>query len=468
MADNTVNVSLVVSVVSKGQEQLTEIDKKLEKLSGSHTKAVAVSKKATTETTALTQALGKQVPILRDIMPLFQTTGFAIAAAATAAMAIGAGVSQASQAFQTWMFNLLGFAVNMNLLTGTQTNYNNTLVATQANADKVGLSLSKFTAYINTLDQATKKPITSLGILNDAVSISRTTGLPLDDVVNSLGDAFAHGLYFDGKQISPGIIALQTLENSMIALGPTAQGSRNEVNDAWDKMVEFIKTGIGGAAASVESGFKKIALDVFTESDKAHGWVGAVFGPLGSILDMFTNFSQSIGTWGIWDNIGKTWSSAWTGAWSYIKGDWDRMTAYLGNFDWGSLWKNLGSTWSAVWRGAINFAIIDPINNMIRLLDMIHVTLPSWLFGGGTIGFNISPIPELANGGNLLSGGDVIVGERGAERLSLPAGASVSPLNNSGPGLGGPITIPIYIGNELLTTYVIKGLDDIVRLRGAF
>ena len=81
----------------------------------------------------------------------------------------------------------------------------------------------------------------------------------------------------------------------------------------------------------------------------------------------------------------------------------------------------------------VNF-IIDMINNVIKGLNSIKIDVPDWVpgFGGQTIGFNIPKIPKLAQGGTLTSGGSVMVGEKGAEILTLPRGATVTPLNRAG------------------------------------
>lgn len=81
----------------------------------------------------------------------------------------------------------------------------------------------------------------------------------------------------------------------------------------------------------------------------------------------------------------------------------------------------------------VNF-IIDMINNVINGLNSIKIDVPDWVpeFGGQTIGFNIPRIPKLAKGGTLTSGGSVMVGERGAEILTLPRGATVTPLDRAG------------------------------------
>lgn len=83
-------------------------------------------------------------------------------------------------------------------------------------------------------------------------------------------------------------------------------------------------------------------------------------------------------------------------------------------------------------RGPIN-GIIGLVNSAIRGLNSLSVTIPDWvpIVGGQTWGLSIPTIPMLAKGGNVLTGGSVIVGERGPEMLTLPRGATVSPLTGA-------------------------------------
>ena len=85
--------------------------------------------------------------------------------------------------------------------------------------------------------------------------------------------------------------------------------------------------------------------------------------------------------------------------------------------------------------GFIN-GLIEGINTFIRRLNSIRIDPPQWvkdLTGIGSLGFNlptIGKIPMLATGG-LLANGSAIVGEAGAELLSMTdRGALVQPLTN--------------------------------------
>jgi hypothetical protein len=69
-----------------------------------------------------------------------------------------------------------------------------------------------------------------------------------------------------------------------------------------------------------------------------------------------------------------------------------------------------------------------------------QIKIPDWVpvFGGkefkiptfGPVKFDL--IPKLAEGGNIMSGGTVMVGEEGPEFLNLPRGARVTPLDKAG------------------------------------
>jgi phage-related minor tail protein len=115
----------------------------------------------------------------------------------------------------------------------------------------------------------------------------------------------------------------------------------------------------------------------------------------------------------------------------------------------------------SAFRGAVNW-IIGKWNNL------------SFSIGGGNVfGVNLprvsldTPnIPMLASGGTLTRGGDVIVGEVGPERLTLPAGATVTPLRGgalpSGDNGSGPMELLVKISGD----GILEGVQRTVRVRG--
>ena len=98
--------------------------------------------------------------------------------------------------------------------------------------------------------------------------------------------------------------------------------------------------------------------------------------------------------------------------------------------------------------GVLN-RFIGAWNNLEFSIPGFSIELPSvevagQRIGGGYLGWegltvstpNLPMIPALARGGNILSGGLALVGDRGPELLSLPTGASVAPLSGGGTDLG--------------------------------
>ena len=84
--------------------------------------------------------------------------------------------------------------------------------------------------------------------------------------------------------------------------------------------------------------------------------------------------------------------------------------------------------------------VIGGINKMTGALNKLSFDVPDWvpLIGGKSFSLNIPTIPNvslprLARGGTLVNDGSVMVGERGPEILTLPGGATVTPLDHGGP-----------------------------------
>lgn len=83
----------------------------------------------------------------------------------------------------------------------------------------------------------------------------------------------------------------------------------------------------------------------------------------------------------------------------------------------------------SAFRSALNF-IIRGWNRLEFKIPGFDPPGPGPKFGGMTIG--VPNIPLLGNGGNILRGGSVVVGDAGPEILDLPRGATVTPLGRGG------------------------------------
>lgn len=75
----------------------------------------------------------------------------------------------------------------------------------------------------------------------------------------------------------------------------------------------------------------------------------------------------------------------------------------------------------------------------------------------------IAKLPGLALGGQILSPGSVLVGERGPELLNLPRGAQVSPLDRGGVA---EQTIIIHLDGREIARSTIKHMPTVIRLQG--
>lgn len=109
--------------------------------------------------------------------------------------------------------------------------------------------------------------------------------------------------------------------------------------------------------------------------------------------------------------------------------------------------------------------IKSAINGVISGINGISVDIPDWVpkFGGQHFSLNI---PYLARGTSNWAGGPAVIGERGAELVNLPKGASVASHDTSlkqaynlgtNSNRGDGITVNI-------NGAVISGVDDIREL----
>jgi phage-related protein len=146
--------------------------------------------------------------------------------------------------------------------------------------------------------------------------------------------------------------------------------------------------------------------------------------------------------------------------------------------DWEMVWQGITSIMKTYINGMIVFLeafinlFVDSINAIINSAKRLASLLPNVDLDTSVGTIPRVSIPKLAKGGVIEEEGSAIVGERGAELLTLPKGASVTPLNNSGfdydklasaitNGIKDAlqITIPVNIGNELLETVVVDAIN---------
>lgn len=104
---------------------------------------------------------------------------------------------------------------------------------------------------------------------------------------------------------------------------------------------------------------------------------------------------------------------------------------FTGN--WSQAFEGLSKIVESVFNGMVEL-VKKPINSIIGLINEFFgslgsIDIPDWVPVIGGKSFSLPQIPQLAKGGTVVDDGTVMVGERGAELLTLGKGAKVTPLN---------------------------------------
>ncbi len=189
------------------------------------------------------------------------------------------------------------------------------------------------------------------------------------------------------------------------------------------------------------------------------------FGILGNSMNAFLAIAKN---W--YEGVKKTFSGLITFVNGAFAGDWKK--AWQGVVD---IFKGVFETISTVAKAPINAVIgilnsaIAGLNVLIKGMNKLKIDIPKWVpgIGGKTFGMNIpeiGKIPYLANGG-ILSSGSAIVGEKGAELLSMINGrAQVTPLTSGSKqaALAGAGTTNNYY-YATIDAKNVREINDVVR-----
>jgi hypothetical protein len=175
-----------------------------------------------------------------------------------------------------------------------------------------------------------------------------------------------------------------------------------------------------------------------TAIEAVSGWISGTLWPVlqgawtGIMMDVTAVKTVFLTVWnGIREGV--------SAVWDFLKGlfAWSPLGMIIDN--WGAivgffrgLPSQIASAATGMWDGLVG-AFKSAINTLIRLWNNFSITLG----GGNVLGMDIPSvtlntpdIPYLANGTGNFAGGFAVVGERGPEVATLPAGAQVTP--NSG------------------------------------
>lgn len=135
--------------------------------------------------------------------------------------------------------------------------------------------------------------------------------------------------------------------------------------------------------------------------------------------------------------------------------------------DWKGAWDSIVKTFGDIFGGIVEI-VKFPLNKIIELINSAidgfnQIQIPDWVPAVGGKGLNIPKIPKLAEGGIIDQSGIAMVGEAGPELLSLPKGASVTPLSGGidyNRLLGVFVAALREVAPELATNIRIEGNRD--------
>lgn len=202
---------------------------------------------------------------------------------------------------------------------------------------------------------------------------------------------------------------------------------------SWQKTWDTVTKIVTGAYEGIKKGLSA-AWD-FIKGAAEVAWLAiktVIVNPIEAVVKGVTTAAQA---------IGKALSAAWDGIKSAAQGAWNLIYDYIvkpikAAYDWiVGTFKSIGDTIGGAFTTVMDWIktpinkIITGINWVIRQLNKLSFTIPSWVpgIGGSHWGINIGEIPYLATGTPFFGGGLAIAGEHGKELLNLPRGTRVTP-----------------------------------------
>jgi len=447
MADQQVN--MIVNVISKGSEKLQQVNQDLTKLAKTQTDGTAITSRANEAMTKQTTNLGKQIPVLRELNPIMRQMGLGWLAGASAIAAVSAAAILGNQTFGTWMSSMTGLAVSLNTTTGQTWSFTDVLRQVLKLSLDTNTPTDDLAKAYGTLNTSTFDSATSLDILTEAIKIHKETGIPLEQVVKDLSDAYNGNKIVYGEMheaIPIGVAAVKELEKQLLASASGAGKLKASIDDNWNTTWETVKLSLGALTEIIKVGLSGALLPLtnFVAAVKAfaagEGWVDILGHALG---------------FGGWENVEPLAPGA--------PGAPTDTTTIMKTPVSGKVFpvEAAEEDWAAKEAAA---KAAGKIASLMTGTAYTGKTGPNtwWdLYGQYDSRYYL---PGAQYGADVLSGGMLKVGEAGPELLKLPAGAQVAPLDQG--GSAGPNILQVYIGNELLSQFVIDDLNTAVRLRG--
>lgn len=215
---------------------------------------------------------------------------------------------------------------------------------------------------------------------------------------------------------------IKTIVSTVINfIKPYIVNAWNSIKSTTTTVFNAIKTFI----SSVWNGIKSV---VSTVVNGIKSTVSSVWNSVKSTTtSIFNSVKSTVSS--IWNGIKSTVSSVVNGISSAVSSGFNKVKS-TANSIFNGLKSNVTSIWNGIGRGiqsCVN-GIISVINGMVRAMNKISFTVPSWIpgMGGKSFGFNlptISPVSWFATGG-IIKGtqeGTVVgVGENGGDEAIVP------------------------------------------------
>jgi hypothetical protein len=161
-------------------------------------------------------------------------------------------------------------------------------------------------------------------------------------------------------------------------------------------------------------------------------------------------------------------------AWDWLVGAWEKIEGFLSR-----TWEGIKTTAATVWEAIVGVikapinAIITAVNWMIRGLNQIKFSIPSWvpILGGKSFGFNLKEIPMLAEGA-LLTGPTLFLGGEAGDEAVLPldrivplVAEGVRSAGGAGGGESGPVYITVMLDGRVITRSVLPHMHRQIQLK---
>jgi tape measure domain-containing protein len=269
--------------------------------------------------------------------------------------------------------------------------------------------------------------------------------------------------------------AKEAITDALNAMWETIVGVFNAIvaffNEVWEGIKSVFIFAISLIVGYVVTKFEEMGIDIVQVITDISLWLTGAWETI------------RVGVVAFLEGVRTVWQTVWGAISSWIMNKWNEITTTFKLFAdgfmlvmtpwltalstaWTGMWTAFTSVATTAWEGAktivkssINW-IIEKVNKLIEKINEVAKKGASVLGLGDKVP-QIKTIPLLAKGGVVSTAGAAIVGEAGPELVSLPRGATVSPLQGAGQAIVININYPTVMTDEDI---VEKIGDPIIRV----